>query len=286
MFGRFGMKQYGIVGINARNLDYIFEHNRRTFYPVADSKLITKQLAESVGIAVPKLYEVIEFQHDAKRFAELAAPYDSFVIKPDHGSGGEGIIVIKERAYRGFRKASGDIIDIPEIKYHLQNILSGMFSLGGKPDKILLEQVVEFDPIFASITYQGVPDIRIIVRAGEPLMAMLRLPTKASDGKANLHMGGIGAGIDMETGITTHAVQFNKYIDHHPETGTPLRGHQIPDWRGILDIAVKMQKASGLGYIGVDVVLDKRYGAMILEINARPGISIQIANAKGLGSVA
>jgi alpha-L-glutamate ligase-like protein len=285
MFGRFGLKKYGIVGINQRNLDYIFEHNRRKFYPVADSKLITKQLAESVGVTVPVLYKVIEFQHDVKRFAEIAAPYDSFVIKPDHGSGGEGIIVIKERAYKGFRKASGDIIDVQEIKYHLQNILSGMFSLGAKPDRILLEQVVEFDPIFAGITYQGVPDIRIIVRAGVPLMAMLRLPTKASDGKANLHMGGIGAGIDMETGMTTHAVQFNKYLDCHPETGNPLRGHQIPDWKHILEIAVKMQMASGLGYVGVDIVLDKRYGPMILEINARPGISIQAANCKGLASV-
>ncbi len=141
MWGRFGLKKYGIVGINARNLDYIFEHNRRRFYPVADSKLITKELAESVGITVPKLYGVIEFQHDAKRFAELAAPLPSFVIKPNHGSGGDGIIVIKEHAYKGYRKTSGDIIDAQEIRYHLQNILSGMYSLGGKPDRILLEQM-------------------------------------------------------------------------------------------------------------------------------------------------
>ncbi len=129
------------------------------------------------------------------------------------------------------------------------------------------------------------PDIRIIVRAGVPLMAMLRLPTKASDGKANLHMGGIGAGVDMETGVTTHAVQFNRYNEHHPETGALLAGHFIPGWKHILEIAMKMQQASGLGYVGVDIVLDKRYGPMILEINARPGISIQIANAKGLASV-
>lgn len=279
---RFGLAKYGITGINKRNLDYIFEHNRRRYYPVADSKLRTKILAESVGVSVPKLYHVIEFQHDARRFSEIVKDFGSFVIKPDHGSGGGGIMVITGKAYAGYRKASGEIVELPDIKFHLQNILSGMFSLGGQPDSALIEQAVEFDPIFENIAYQGVPDIRIIVRAGVPLMAMLRLPTKASDGKANLHAGGIGAGIDMATGVTTHAVQYDRYIDHHPETGHGLCGHTIPDWQNMLDIAIKMQMASGLGYVGVDIVLDKTQGAMVLEINARPGISIQAANRKGL----
>ncbi len=279
-----GLKRFGIVGMNRRNLDYILEHNRRRHYPVADSKLLTKELAESVGVRVPQLYEIIEFQHDVKRFAELVAPYPSFVIKPDHGSGGEGILVIKERAYKGFRKASGEVIDVPEIRFQLLNILSGMFSLGGRADCVLVEEMVEFDPVFDAITYQGVPDIRVIVWEGKPMMAMLRLPTKASDGKANLHMGGIGAGIDMETGVTTHAVQFNRYIEFHPETGEPLAGRTIPGWKDLLEIAVKMQRGSELGYVGVDIVLDKRYGPMVLEINARPGISIQVANRRGLAA--
>ncbi len=280
----FGLGKHGITGINKRNLDFIFEHNPREFYPVADSKLRTKQLAESVGVAVPKLFHVIEFQHDARRFDEIVASFPSFVVKPDHGSGGGGILVIDEKTFSGYRKASGDMIDTPEIRFHLQNILSGMFSLGGQPDAALIEQKVEFDPIFANIAYQGVPDIRIIVKEGAPLMAMLRLPTKASDGKANLHVGGIGAGIDMERGITTHAVQYDRYITHHPETGHILTGHTIPDWLDMLDIAVNMQKACGLGYVGVDIVLDKKLGPMVLEINARPGISIQVANRKGLGA--
>lgn len=282
MFGRFGLSQFGIVGMNKRNLQMIFEHNRRKNYPIADSKLLTKKLAEKMGVSVPKLYAVLEFQHDIKKFDEIVKPYDSFVIKPDHGSGGEGIIVIKERAYKGYRKASGEIVDSGELRYQLQNILSGMFSLGGKPDQILIEQTVVFDPVFDAITYQGVPDIRVIVKAGVPIMAMLRLPTKASDGKANLHMGGIGAGIDLQTGITTTAVQSNRYVERHPETGALLVGHQIPNWHSLLDIAVKMQQGSGLGYIGVDIVLDKFHGPMVLEINARPGISIQVANAQGL----
>jgi hypothetical protein len=39
---------------------------------------------------------------------------------------------------------------------------------------------------------------------------------------------------------------------------------------------------TGLGYIGADVVLDARRGPMVLELNARPGLAIQLANRAGL----
>jgi len=39
---------------------------------------------------------------------------------------------------------------------------------------------------------------------------------------------------------------------------------------------------TGLGYQGVDLVLDKNKGPLILELNARPGLNIQVANRAGL----
>lgn len=276
-------KKYGIVGINRRNIDLIAENNRRKYYPSADSKLATKKIARSVGVNVPELFEVLRYQFEIGKFHAALEGKGAFVIKPDHGSGGGGIVVVKEKTPNGFRKASGVVVDFAELRYHMQNILSGMYSLGARPDSILIEEAVAFDPLFDEIAYQGVPDIRIIVLKGKPLMGMLRLPTKSSDGKANLHTGGLGVGVDMETGETTYAIQRNKYVTQHPETGYPLRGRVIPFWKDMLEIAIKMQEASGLGYVGVDVVLDKNKGPMVLEINARPGISIQAANCKGLG---
>jgi hypothetical protein len=38
----------------------------------------------------------------------------------------------------------------------------------------------------------------------------------------------------------------------------------------------------GLGFLGVDVVLDKEKGPAVLEVNARPGLSIQVCNRAGL----
>lgn len=278
----FGLFSSSIMGINKRNLDYIFPYNQRRFYPVADSKLATKKLAEQVNVRTPALIDVIEWQYDVKRIATIVRHHAPCVLKPDHGSGGGGIVVIKDTLPVGFQKSSGDIDHESDLRFQCQNILSGMYSLGHQRDVVLIEKAVSFDPVFNDIAFQGVPDIRIIVCEGEPMMGMLRLPTKASDGKANLHQGGIGVGIDMETGRTTLAVKFNRYIERHPETGQLFAGRAIPYWQDMLDIAVRMQQASRLGYIGVDLVLDRDEGPMVLEINARPGISIQIANGQSL----
>ena len=41
---------------------------------------------------------------------------------------------------------------------------------------------------------------------------------------------------------------------------------------------------TGLGYLRVDMVIDNDRGPLILEMNARPGLSIQIANCTGLSN--
>jgi alpha-L-glutamate ligase-like protein len=157
-----------------------------------------------------------------------------------------------------------------------------MYSLGGQPDKVLIEYRVHFDPIFEAISYQGVPDIRVIVFLGVPVMSMVRLPTRMSGGKANLHQGAIGAGIDITNGTTLTAVWRNNIVTEHPDTGNPVTGVRIPHWDMLLHIAARCYELTGLGYIGVDLVLDKDKGPLILELNARPGLSIQIANRSGL----
>jgi predicted ATP-grasp superfamily ATP-dependent carboligase len=59
-------------------------------------------------------------------------------------------------------------------------------------------------------------------------------------------------------------------------------GVQLPDWDGFMRLAAGCYELCGLGYIGVDMVLDQDKGPLILELNARPGLNIQIANDCGL----
>ncbi len=278
------LKERGVLGLNNRNAGYTLWHNPRHLYPLVDDKLTTKRLAEKAGLAVPELYGVIEIERQVRDLASLLEPYSDFVIKPAQGSGGDGIIVITGRRGPRYRKASGQLISQENLDHHVSNTLSGLYSLGGHPDKALIEYRVEFDPVFEKISFQGVPDIRIIVFLGVPVMAMVRLPTRMSDGKANLHQGAIGAGIDLATGKTLSGVWKNEIVTEHPDTENPIINIQIPHWDTLLHQAAQCYEMTGLGYQGVDLVLDKNKGPLILELNARPGLNIQIANGAGLVS--
>jgi alpha-L-glutamate ligase-like protein len=274
--------EIGVLGLNRRNAEYTLRYNQRRLYPLVDDKLQTKKIALKSGLAVPELYGVVETEYQVRHVEALLKSHSDFVIKPSRGSGGEGILVISGRSKNMFRKVDGTLLTPEEIDYHLFNILSGMYSLGAQPDKALIEYRVRFDPVFESISYQGVPDIRVIVFLGVPVMSMVRLPTRMSGGKANLHQGAIGAGINIASGSTLTAVWRNDIITEHPDTGNPVTGVRIPHWDALLHIAACCYELTGLGYIGVDLVLDKDKGPLILELNARPGLSIQLANRSGL----
>ena len=279
------LAEAGVLGLNQRNADFIMRLNPRRLYPRVDDKLITKSLALEAGMAVPELYGVISNQADVRRLPEIAGERQSFVIKPARGSGGDGIVVITGRSQRkrsSYRLASGVLMPEDELMHHTSNIVSGQYSLSGNPDSALIEYCVKFDPLFAEVSYQGVPDIRVIVYRGYPIMAMVRLPTRRSDGKANLHQGAVGAGIDISSGETLTGVLGDEVVDDHPDTGALIAGLYIPNWDFILQSAARGLEVTGLGYLGVDIVIDRDLGPLILEMNARPGLNIQIANGAGL----
>jgi alpha-L-glutamate ligase-like protein len=276
------LKLAGVLGINSRNSRYIMPHNPRALYALVDDKIRTKQLAHAAGISVPALYALVQSVGESGNIENLLRNRNEFVVKPAHGSGGNGILVIKGRRKSFFYKADGTIIDIYALRHHIENILGGVYSLGGQVDQAIIEYRVKFDPVFNAVSYQGVPDIRVLIYRGIPAMAMLRLPTKRSDGRANLHQGAVGVGISLKTGMTTLAVCDNQRISEHPDFGHPLAGLQIPGWENLLLLATRCYELAPLGYLGVDIVLDAHLGPLILEMNARPGLSIQIANGKGL----
>ena len=178
--------------------------------------------------------------------------------------------------------SSKQIITAEDLKLHSLDILEGAFSMGNDPDVAFIQEYVGRHSAFKKLSFRGTPDIRIIVFNKIPVMAMLRLPTKESGGRANLHQGAIGLGIDIASGITTKAIHHNREIVYKPETTKKLRGIKIPLWNTILKTAVEGQIASGLGYAGVDIVLHPEKGAQIIELNAQPGLSIQLANMEGL----
>ncbi|KKP17724.1 alpha-L-glutamate ligase [Vibrio cholerae] len=270
------------MGMNKRNHAYIGRYNDRSKYPLVDDKLKTKLIAQRAGCTVPKLIGVISNQAEVKHIHEMVKDWPGFVIKPARGSGGKGILVVTSHQAGVYTKPSGSNMNKEDVERHISNALAGLFSLGGKNDVAVVENLIQFDDCFEGFSYEGVPDVRIIVFKGYPVMAMMRLSTSASDGKANLHQGAVGVGIDIATGKAVRAVQFNKPVTHHPDTDKELATLVVPHWERLLTLAASAWEMTGLGYLGTDMVLDKEEGPMVLELNARPGLAIQIANGAGL----
>jgi len=274
----------GVLGMNRRNADFIMRCNPRTAFPLVDNKILTKSLAEKNKIPIPETHFILERQGEVSQLKEKLARLVKFVIKPARGAGGSGIVLVTNFNDGQFIKSSGKSLSWEELAFHFSDVLSGIFSLGGSPDAAIVEALIDPDPVFAEVTYRGVPDVRIVVYRGIPVMSMVRLPTRASDGKANLHRGAIGAGIDIGSGTTLSAVHRSKVIQKHPDTGQAVSGISIPYWDKMLFMAASAMDMTGLGYLGVDLVIDRRRGPVLLELNARPGLAIQLANGAGLYS--
>lgn len=283
-----------ILGLNRRNQEYVRPYNPPSAKAIADNKIVTKRVLKKEGIGTPEVYKLIRTKKQLQYLDWDSLP-NSFVIKPNKGTGGNGIIVFygKKKGQNAWIRPNGKTMTQRDIQLHIENILEGRYSMGSKNDIAIIEERVKTDPFLKQYSYKGVPDIRIICFSGVPVMAMTRLPTKRSNGTANLHSGAICTGIDISTGITTYSMHMRpkglmsdtyEIIDQTMDLkeNKSLSGMQIPDWDKLLTIALKCQKATKLGYIGVDIAIDRDKGPVVFEVNARPGLGIQVANQAGL----
>lgn len=272
-----------ILGLNARNFLYIRKYNKRSAKALADNKLSTKKRLISHDLPTPDLIKVFPDRTSVRLFS-WDLPEEGFVVKPERGYGGEGILIFKNWKDGQGESINGQIYNIQRLESHILDIFEGVYSLQSLPDEAFIEEKITTSQFFKKIAPIGLPDIRVIVFNSVPVMAMLRLPTIQSRGKANLHQGAIGVGIDLRTGITTHAVLEDHPVEFIPDTKIKVRGIKLPHWDEILEIATKAQRSSKLGFAGVDLVIDAEDQVKILELNARPGLSIQIANLSSLRS--
>lgn len=276
------LRRLGVLGMNARNSRSAGGLSPRAAFAIVDDKLTMSQVCERVGIPSPAMRAVFEHHRDLRLLAESLAASPDCVLKPARGAGGRGVIVLLGQQGKSLIRHNGALVSVDELRRHLADVLSGMFSLGGRPDRALLQERVRPHPAFERIAYRGTPDVRVVVYRGTPIMAMLRLPTLESAGRANLHQGGVGVGVDLESGRTMRAIWHGQRVDRHPDTGESLVDRLLPNWSELLTMSQKTARATGLGYVGVDLVLDEDRGPLLLEANARPGLAIQLATGLGL----
>lgn len=272
-----------VLGRNERYLNYIRPYNKKRAIKIVDNKILTKKILRKNNIPVPKLIAVIKDKTQLSEFDFNTLP-NSFVFKPVHGVRGGGVEIVYNKNKEGkWIKSDGRKSTDDDLRSAMGDILDGKYSLFNEPDRVLIEERVRPHKNFKNYTYKGTPDIRIIVFNNIPIMSYIRIPTRQSDGKANLDLGAIGAGIDMAVGKTTQAIGGKSgYVEYVPDTNLPLSGIKIPFWNKMLRYAIESSKITGLGFAAIDFLIDRDLGPLIVEMNARPGLSIQLANGDGL----
>lgn len=272
-----------IAGLNSRNLNLVYPNNRSEDFPFADDKLETKKLLKEHGIPHPDTYTVVETMGLIAEKWEKVSSNHKIAIKPAKGKTGDGILVLQKNKDVWY-SPSGTKYTVEEIHRHLANIVFGIYSFG-EYDRAIIEYFVHNHSFLKNIFHEGVPDIRIILHKETAIMAMLRIPTKESDGKGNLHQGALGIAIDLKTGMLKEGMCGGEYVSVHPDSSVHFVGMQLPYWSKILEIAHKTAQVSPLKYLGIDIVIDENLGPLVMEINARPGLEIQNINKTGIFEV-
>jgi len=270
-----------VLGINGRNRDIIYRHNDKQFLKLAADKLAAKKAMEAQRIPVPPTLLTIKSHADISKLADCINQHTCFALKPNKGSQGKGIIVIHGKQDEMWLGSGNKQWSLRALENHITEILSGSYSQSGDSDIAYIEPLLIQHSVLQDIAPDGLCDIRIIVAKGKAVSAMLRMPTKSSSGKANLHQGAIGVALNLTTGKTTAARYQGKSISEHPDNHSSLLNVTIPNWPSIIDMAERCYKAVPLVYLGVDVCIDQNQGALILEVNGRPGLEIQNVTNRG-----
>src|SRR5213078_978271 len=92
------LRQLGILGMNRRNAACILDHNPRALYPLVDDKLRMRDLCVKIGVPTPAVYGCLSSYAQLRQLAAFLGPCDDFVIKPNRGSAGRGVLVVVGRS--------------------------------------------------------------------------------------------------------------------------------------------------------------------------------------------
>ena len=266
-----------VLGMNRRNLGYVYPNNPRKYFEFANDKLLTKKTLQEHGLRVPETFLTVSSFYELQQLETALRQHSSFVIKPSSGSGGNGIVVISDYREDVWVSISGKEYTFREIKKHIADVVFGVYSFGLNDVAIIEERIVQ-EKTVTLLSPKGLADVRMINYRNSNVKAMLRIATEASDGKANLHQGGVGVAIDLLEGTTFAAQIEREEVTHHPDSDVPLLNVTIPFWDELFSLCEETAKVIPMDYLGIDIALSEK-GPVILEVNARPGIEIQnIAN--------
>lgn len=200
----------------------------------------------------------------------------NLVIKPIGGSGGRGVMVVAVQ--NGQVRVNAEAVGI-----------TGFCSLIHSLDDYVIQEYIEQNGLISQVFPGAANTVRILTMV-EPVTyrpfvaaAVLRIGTNRSAPTDNMHRGGLGAFIDLETGVLSKAAAYPRFTDHkdkmvwhvnHPDTASRIQGLEIPNWREVMDTVLSAARSIPyIPYIGWDVcICEDRI--VVLEANSWPGLAL------------
>ena len=189
-------------------------------------------------------------------FVEFLKKYKKVVLKPDRGSWGVGIEC---------------------FEYTNEASARERFKSFSKEMPMICEEYIRQHHSLEELSPFSVNTLRIVTILNgdnvEILSTVLKTGGDATKVVDNMRSGGIGAQVDIETGIVTTFGRDFQNIDYayHPVTGVQFIGYNVPNWDKVKKLVIDAHRRVPQCLIyGWDIAVTED-GADIVEANNAPG---------------
>ena len=228
---------------------FLKRNNNPRFVQILNDKYIFSQtFSEFLGRRVVRSNKFLK-ESDLEYLFENA---EKIVYKPQEGSGGNGIKVIKKSDYPDLSKLAKELRSMPEA--------------------VLEQWILQHEDVSKAYPY-GVNCLRIatLYRDGKcNFLGGLFTLGANKDAIVNALQHSVFALINMETGeVYTDLCDYSDNLyTKHPDTGFVAKGYKIPFWKEILEMVEKAAAVvPQVGYVGWDVAISET-GPVLIEGNS------------------
>ena len=265
------------LGLNEQHY-YLDLLNPLKYMSLARNKYMTHKMLENTGIRTSELY--CYYQPEARYTVATECASDiagvlsilktkevqSCVIKTTESSHGDNVWVIKSIDYQD-NDATLTRFDGQELT--LSSVLG--------EEALIFESVVHQTDQFAAFNASSVNTVRFMTALYPDGSAKI-IATFIKIGRAGRCVDNAGDGgnvdvcVDVETGEIRYAIQFDGWhnvqdIDCHPDSGNPLNGVVIENWKSVKAEVIRFQQAFPYCKVaGWDIAITDK-GPVVIEVN-------------------
>ncbi len=237
------------------------EVQKEEYKIVFEDKNICYQLCKVADLPLPKQYSFIDPTDDYKKTIEsivLSNPDKKFIIKPNRGKGGKGIVLC-------YKKNEDIIIQDKDECLYLRDYFL-------KKPAVLQEYIKQHNKLFEISPSTNTVRIVTLYTKNKDIIivgALMRFGV-GSTYIDNTSSGGLAVGIDIEHGVLKEkAYDFNSKVYYsHPTSKFTFKNFKIPYWNEVVELAKHTQKLFPYyKLLGFDIAIAPD-GPLIIEINA------------------